>query len=87
MAIAEVGNNYLIELRKENFMDRLAVKVEVRESVFRGTLRELERLQGKVAAELRAEIGVTPTVHLVEPSSLPVSEGKAQRVYDFRKEG
>jgi phenylacetate-CoA ligase len=87
MGIPEIGNNYLIELRKENFMDRLAVKVEVRESVFRGTLRELERLQGKVAAELRAEIGVTPTVHLVEPSSLPVSEGKAQRVYDFRKEG
>jgi phenylacetate-CoA ligase len=87
MGIPEIGTNYLIEVRKENFMDRLEVRVEVRESVFRGTLRELERLQGKVCSELRAEIGVTPTVHLVEPSSLPVSEGKAQRVYDFRKEG
>jgi phenylacetate-CoA ligase len=86
MAIPEIGNNYLIEIRKENFMDRLEVKVEVRENVFRGTLRELERVQGRVAAALRDELGVTPAVHLVEPSSLPVSEGKAQRVYDSRKE-
>ena len=86
MAIPEIGNNYLIEIRKDNFMDRLEVKVEVGENVFRGTLQELERLQARVAAALRAELGVTPVVHLVEPSSLPVSEGKAQRVYDFRKE-
>jgi phenylacetate-coenzyme A ligase PaaK-like adenylate-forming protein len=35
-------------------------------------------------AELRAELGVSPVVKLVEPSSLPVSEGKAKRVYDLR---
>jgi len=87
MAVPGIGNNYLIEIRKENFMDRLEVKVEVGEEVFRGTLRDLERLQGRIAADLRAELGVSPSVHLVEPSSLPVSEGKAQRVYDFREEG
>jgi len=87
MSIPGIGNNYLIEIRKENFMDRMEVKVEVGESVFRGTLRELERLQARIAAELRAELGVGPNVHLVEGSSLPVSDGKAQRVYDFRQEG
>ncbi|MBN1838301.1 MAG: phenylacetate--CoA ligase [Spirochaetales bacterium] len=87
MAIPGIGNNYLIEIHKENFMDRLEVKVEVGEELFRGTLKELDRLQGKIAADLRAELGVGPNVHLVEPSSLPVSEGKAQRVRDFRKEG
>ena len=86
MAVPEIGHNYLIEIRKENFMDRLEVKVEVGEGVFRGTLRELERLQSRITGALRTELGVTPAVHLVEPSSLPVSEGKARRVYDFRQE-
>ena len=84
MAIPAVGRNYLIEIRKEDHMDRLEVKVELNEEVFRGTLAELEKLQARVVAELRAELGVTPVVKLVEPSSLPVSEGKAKRVYDLR---
>jgi phenylacetate-CoA ligase len=87
MAIPQIGHNYLIEIHKENYMDRLEVKVEINEEVFRGTLSELERLQARVTAELRAEIGVTPVVRLVEPSSLPVSEGKAQRVIDRRNQG
>jgi phenylacetate-CoA ligase len=84
MAIPEIGHNYLIEIHKENFMDKLSVKVEINEEVFNGTLAELEKLQGKAVAALRAELGVTPNVKLVEPSSLPVSEGKAQRVFDYR---
>jgi phenylacetate-CoA ligase len=84
MAIPAVGRNYLIEIRKVAHMDRLEVKVEINEEVFRGTLAELEKLQARVVAELRAELGVTPVVRLVEPSSLPVSEGKAKRVYDLR---
>ena len=86
MTIPEIGHNYLIEIRKENFMDRLQVHVEINEEVFHGTLAELEKLQGNAVAALRAELGVTPSVKLVEPSSLPVSDGKAQRVYDYRKE-
>jgi phenylacetate-CoA ligase len=84
MAIPAVGRNYLIEVRKHAHMDRLEVKVELNEEVFRGTLAELEKLQARVVAELRAELGVSPVVKLVEPSSLPVSEGKAKRVYDLR---
>ena len=84
MAIPAVGRNYLIEVRKVDHMDRLEVKVELNEDVFRGTLAELEKLQARVVAELRAELGVSPVVKLVEPSSLPVSEGKARRVYDLR---
>jgi phenylacetate-CoA ligase len=84
MAIPAVGRNYLIEVRKVDHMDRLEVKVELNEEVFRGTLAELEKLQARVVAELRAELGVSPVVKLVEPSSLPASEGKARRVYDLR---
>ncbi len=86
MAVPEIGHNYTIEVRKKNFMDKLQIKVEISEGVFHGTLAELDKLQDKIVSELRTELGVTPSVRLVEPSSLPVSEGKAQRVYDFRNE-
>jgi len=84
MAIPQVGHNYLIEISKDNYMDRLEVKVELNEEAFRGTLSELERLASRVTAELQSELGVRPVVRLVEPASLPVSEGKAQRVIDRR---
>jgi phenylacetate-CoA ligase len=87
MAIPEIGTNYLIEIHKQNFMDKLSVKVEINEEVFHGTLAELETLQSKTVSALRTELGITPNVKLVEPSSLPVSEGKAQRVFDYRGEG
>ncbi len=80
-----VGNNYLIEIHKEKFMDRLVVKVEVHGALFRGTLTELERLQCEIEELLKAEILVTPIVKLVEPGTLPLAEGKAQRVVDLRK--
>ncbi len=85
MKIPGLGNNYLIEIHKENFLDRIVVKVEVGEAAFGGTLAELERLQRHITEELRAELGVTPTVKLVEPAELPESEGKAQRVIDYRE--
>ncbi len=84
MKIPGVGNNYLIEIHKENYLDRIVVKVEVNEKSFGGTLAELEKLQRCVTEELRSELGVTPLVKLVEPSELPVTEGKAQRVVDHR---
>ena len=80
-----VGTNYTVEIAKENFMDRICVSVEVRPGVFKGTIEDLERLRASLAAALKAELGVTVTVRLAEPGSLPVSEGKAQRVLDKRR--
>ncbi|MFA5857473.1 MAG: phenylacetate--CoA ligase [Elusimicrobiota bacterium] len=85
LRIPGVGNNYIIELTKESFMDKLIIKIEINENIFRGTLTELEQIQRKVTEELRSELGLNPIVQLVEPNSLPAAEGKAQRVYDFRK--
>ena len=43
-------------------------------------MRYLEGLRKKIAREVKEEILVTPKVELVEPNSLPHSQGKAQRV-------
>ncbi len=87
MRIPAIGSNYLIEVHEENFMDRLHVKVELRREAFDGTLAEVEKLSARVADELRAELGITPVVKLLEAGSLPSTEGKAVRVADLRGAG
>jgi len=85
MNIPEVGSNYRIILDREDFKDTMKVEVEIKPEFFFGNLLKLERLRERIKAELRAEILVTPDVILVEPGSLPASEGKAVRVIDQRK--
>ncbi|NLW55460.1 MAG: phenylacetate--CoA ligase [Firmicutes bacterium] len=84
LGIPGVGKNYLIEIRKENYMDKLYIKAEVDQTIFEGTLAGLTQLQNRIAEELRSELSVNPVVQLSEPGSLPVWEGKAKRVNDRR---
>jgi phenylacetate-CoA ligase len=86
MGIPGVGKNYVIEIKKENYMDKLEIKVEVDKRIFEGTLAGLTQLQHRIREELRSELTVSPSVELCEPSSLPVWEGKAKRVIDRRHE-
>lgn len=86
MRIPGVGKNYLIEIQKENYMDKLYVKVEVDRDIFAGTLAGLTELKERITDELKTDLVVTPVVQLVEPNSLPVTEGKAKRVFDLRNQ-
>ena len=85
MNVAEVGTNYQVVLERENFEDRMIVKVEVRPELFKGDLRQLDNLRRRVTESLKSELLVTSKVELVEPDSLPKSEGKAVRVVDRRE--
>lgn len=85
MAMPEVGQNYVIELFKEGFIDQIKVKVEIKDEFFIEDMRILQGLQKKIASKLRDEILVTPRVELVQRNSLPQSEGKAKRVLDLRE--
>ena len=85
MDIPEVGQNYLIVLEREGFLDQMRIKVEVKEEFFVEDMRVLKGLQQKIARLLKDEILVTPRVDLVEHNSLPTSEGKAKRVEDLRE--
>ncbi|MBI9111345.1 phenylacetate--CoA ligase family protein [Maridesulfovibrio ferrireducens] len=85
MAMPEVGQNYVIELFREGFIDQIKVKVEIKDQFFVEDMRVLQGLQKRIAAKLRDEILVTPRVELVQRNSIPKSEGKAQRVIDLRE--
>ncbi len=85
MAMPEVGQNYLIELFREGFIDQIKVKVEIKDQYFVEDMRALQGLQKKIASKLRDEILVTPRVELVQHDSIPKTEGKAKRVLDLRE--
>jgi phenylacetate-CoA ligase len=86
MEIPGVGTNFLIILDREGYNDQMTVKVEVQKEYFGGGLQQLETLRRRIAEELKSDILISPKVDLVEPDSLPKSEGKAQRVIDNRKD-
>ena len=82
MAEMRVGRNYLSLL---NGLDEMTVKVELAEAGFDGQVEHLMKFQSQLAEKLRAEILIKPKVQFLPPGSLPITEGKAQRVFDERK--
>ncbi|MEJ2071769.1 MAG: phenylacetate--CoA ligase [Syntrophobacterales bacterium] len=85
LAMPEVHTNYLVELTRENFNDQMVVKVEVQQDLFREDLKYLVSLRKRLTDALKHELLVTPLVELVEPNTLPRTEGKALRIVDLRK--
>jgi len=86
MEIPGVGNNFIIILDRADYIEQMTVKVEIKKEFFGGNLQQLEILRRRIAEELKSDILITPRVDLVEPDSLPQSEGKAVRVIDNRKD-
>ncbi|WP_449243367.1 phenylacetate--CoA ligase family protein [Desulfovibrio sp.] len=84
MCLPEVGQNYVIELFTEEFIDQMRVKVEIKEEYFVEDMRALQKLQKRIADRLRDELLITPRVELVQHDSIPKGEGKAKRVLDLR---
>ncbi|MEZ4483459.1 MAG: phenylacetate--CoA ligase [Syntrophotaleaceae bacterium] len=85
MRFPEVGSDYLIVVENRNGNDEMTVQVELQKEWFTGNMEALENLSRRIGHEIRDEVLVTPAVQLLEPGSLPKSEGKAVRVQDLRK--
>jgi phenylacetate-CoA ligase len=84
MNIPEVGNNYVIVLTNEKSIDDMTVRVEATDRIFADDRRKMDTVRKRIAHDLKNELLVTPKVDLVEPNSLPRTEGKATRVLDQR---
>lgn len=85
MKIPEVGSDYLITIETINDNDELIVEVEVKRDWFSGDIQKLDKITSLITHQIRDEVLVKPIIKLVEPGSLPQSEGKAVRVIDKRK--
>lgn len=88
MEIPGVAPHYQLIVDREEHLDTLEVAVEVDDTVFSDEVKEMQRLAQKIEGRLKDYLSVSVKVRLVEPRTIPRSEGKAQRVVDRRpKEG
>lgn len=78
--------HYLLVVdRQARRLDELEVWVELSEGMFTDAVRGLEELEERIARELDSVLGIRARVRLVEPRTIPRSEGKARRVVDRRE--
>ena len=81
----KLAPHYLLELRRPGSLDELDVIVETR-SLLAGRLSgaELAELERQAEHAIKASVGVTAKVRVVEPGTIKRSQGKAKRVLDLR---
>ncbi|GAV26467.1 phenylacetate--CoA ligase [Carboxydothermus islandicus] len=77
--------HYMIVVDKKGALDQLEVWVELSEQFFSDEVKKLEQWEKKVEGELFTVLGINAKVRLVEPRSIPRSEGKAKRIWDRRE--
>ena len=77
--------NYQIVVDRINNLDAMTVKIEMSESMLSDSVRRVEDQENKLKAAMHDTLGISAKIKLVEPHSLPRSEGKAVRVIDNRE--
>ena len=76
--------HYQINVDRVNNTDVMEIEVEMTEEIFSDEVRNIEKLKQKIESMLYSMLGVTATVRLVGPNTIPRSEGKAKRINDRR---
>jgi phenylacetate-CoA ligase len=81
----ELAPHYVLELRRPERLDELDVVVETR-AALAGKLSTAQHaaLERRAEQLIKAYVGVTTTVRVVEPGTIERSQGKAKRVLDLR---
>jgi phenylacetate-CoA ligase len=81
-----VAPHYQLIVDREGLLDTMEVQVEVDEKVFSDEVKQLQKLAKSIEARIKDYLTVSVKVRLVEPRTIPRSEGKAQRVIDRRQQ-
>jgi phenylacetate-CoA ligase len=85
LSYAELTSNYQILVdRQHDQLDQLEVHVEIEETRPQQEHSTLAPLQRRVTEDLHQALGLHAQVRLLEPHSLPRSEGKIKRIVDRR---
>ena len=84
LAIEGLEPHYQLIVDREGTLDTLEIQVEISETIFSDEIRTLQKIERRIAKDVKDYLGVTAAVKLVEPKSLQRFQGKAQRVVDKR---
>ncbi|HHT22632.1 MAG TPA: phenylacetate--CoA ligase [Bacteroidales bacterium] len=85
LELCETSAHYMLYVDRQNNLDTLELQVEMDETKLTDTIKDLQNLSKRIQHALNSAIGLSVKVTLVEPKSIPRSEGKAIRVVDRRK--
>jgi phenylacetate-CoA ligase len=85
LEIGETEPHYQLVVTRQGSLDMLEIQVEVSERMFSDKIKRLEELEKKIHAQVDSILGISAKIRLVEPKSIPRSEGKAKRVIDKRE--
>lgn len=85
--VAAVGAEpqYEIVVDRKGALDLLEVHIEAAEGIFFDEMKMQKAFLEMVEKKIRSVIGVSATVKLVEPNTIPRHEGKTGKVVDNRK--
>jgi phenylacetate-CoA ligase len=81
----QLAPHYLLEVRRPHSLDEIDVLVEMRPELS-GQIgaKDIAALAQKTQHLIKAYVGITATVNVLEPGTIERSQGKAKRVIDRR---
>ena len=82
LSIPELAPHYLIEIDRKGNLDELTISVEHAPNITAGDAGIWSEL---LSQKIKGYVGVSATIKIAAPDTLPRSEGKAKRVLDRRK--
>lgn len=85
LTFEDLAPHYLILLDRVNNLDTIEIQVEMSEKLFHDEVRQLEALVKEIKRRIESAVGISAKITLVNPNTIPRSEGKAKRVIDNRK--
>ena len=80
-----VAPHYMLVVDRVNSADTLEVQVEMTEDMVSDTVSHIQEIARGIHEQIKSVVGISASVKLVAPKSIPRSEGKAKRVVDKRK--
>ena len=84
LKFGEVEPHYMIIIDRQHNLDVMEIQIEMSPRFFSDSIKEIENIEHRLRDEVTSATGIAAKITLVEPKSLPRSEGKIRRVQDKR---
>ncbi|MDX9871086.1 MAG: phenylacetate--CoA ligase [Clostridia bacterium] len=82
--IEGVTPHYQIYVTRENYLDQLDIRVEIRPEWFSDNYRNMIKIEDTIKKGLHKVLGLEAKITLVAPGSIERTTGKSKRVVDLR---
>ncbi len=82
LKVEQLSAHYQLEITRENKLDELGVRVEVRSTDLDAEARQ--QIMDELSHHIKSDVGISTSIKVHDPGEIPRSMGKAQRIIDKR---